>query len=119
MNCKLDDGSNGVPLCSDCLVLHRKSKWTKGHALTDNLETFRAEVKRAKKAQENMCSEHGQLLIMFCNECEEIVCSGCVTTSHRGHEFVSVDEASRQKRDELERDMLPKARTLVALIDFS
>ena len=52
------------------------------------------------------CPQHTkQELDIFCNECQELICSDCAQKDHQDHKKGSFDEMSKEGKDELQKLM--------------
>ncbi|XP_061584334.1 E3 ubiquitin-protein ligase TRIM35-like [Cololabis saira] len=95
-----------------CPCCKRKSSWSKpprNLALKNLCEAFlRDEERWAAAGPEHMCSLHGKKLQLFCLDHQEPVCLVCRDSrTHRDHQFIPIDEAAQELRQELQRDLTP------------
>ncbi|KAK7896402.1 hypothetical protein WMY93_021727 [Mugilogobius chulae] len=51
--------------------------------------------------KDRMCPEHQQLLELFCDTDEKMVCTVCVPLEHKNHELLSLEEACERRRSSL------------------
>ncbi|XP_077327324.1 E3 ubiquitin-protein ligase TRIM39-like [Lithobates pipiens] len=87
-----------VSLCDKHLSVHKKSP---EHVLCD--PTLSMESRK--------CSVHKEVLKYFCTQDKICVCvSCCMIGEHKGHEMISLDEASEKKKEPL-RNVLQKLLT--------
>ncbi|KAL3879248.1 hypothetical protein ACJMK2_031553 [Sinanodonta woodiana] len=59
------------------------------------------------KKQQSMCSDHNKSLDLFCQRCDVVICSKCLTMQHKGHAIQDIEivfiERSKQYGACLER----------------
>ena len=56
---------------------------------------------KVETAQKNCPKHRGQVLILFCRQCEVSICIQCKLTSHDGHETEDVLDSGERARGEL------------------
>ena len=47
------------------------------------------------------CADHEETLIMFCGDCRLAVCSECIRTTHKEHDWIQLKKAGKQMRQKL------------------
>ncbi|XP_051919336.1 bloodthirsty-related gene family, member 12 [Hippocampus zosterae] len=77
--------------CQTHLRHHKKVKSLTSHRLIE--PTFHLESK--------ICKKHERLLELYCRTDHACICSGCVDTSHKSHDVVSVDHEWKKKMSSL------------------
>ncbi|XP_061584329.1 E3 ubiquitin-protein ligase TRIM35-like [Cololabis saira] len=95
-----------------CPCCQRKSSRTdppRNLALKNLCEAFLQDKDRwAAAGPEHMCSLHGEKLKIFCLDHQEPVCLVCRDSeTHSNHSFRPINEAARDLRQELQRDLTP------------
>lgn len=65
-------------LCSQCRTTH--DKLLKNHSVTDAKG-----IDRTAFTSGTQCSIHKQQYILYCKQCEILICSKCVSGNHNGH----------------------------------
>ncbi|XP_061584343.1 E3 ubiquitin-protein ligase TRIM35-like [Cololabis saira] len=95
--------------CPCCKRKSSKSDPPRNLALKNLCEAFlRDEERRAAAGPEHMCSQHGEKLKIFCLDHQELVCLVCRDSeTHSNHRFRPINEAARDLRRELQRDLTP------------
>lgn len=106
-------------LCPECSNFHRTFKATKGHTINDlSAITLEESIDMKSKGMQKMakCPEHSDPFSLYCEQCNTVICSVCLTESHTAHPTAVIDDklASRQSsqlKDTLE-DILAHRRSL-------
>ncbi|XP_060740340.1 tripartite motif-containing protein 16-like [Tachysurus vachellii] len=63
-------------------------------------------VKASGNLQEKICSEHDEVLKIFCRSDQSFICSLCMTDEHKSHDTVSVKAYRTEKENELQEEQL-------------
>ena len=81
-------------LCHDCLQVHEKFKSFRGHKAIPIQDL---DAGTLQSSQTQYCSKHkGEILKLFCNTCQKLLCRDCVLVDHRQHEYVFVEDARKR-----------------------
>lgn len=79
-------------LCEECVLMHRKTRVTRGHSLI--------EVGGEKDIE---CKIHQDEMVRFyCERCEQCVCIVCMFQEHRGHEVSSFRDSIERHQNSLD-----------------
>ncbi|XP_010224116.1 PREDICTED: tripartite motif-containing protein 66 [Tinamus guttatus] len=89
-------------LCSSCTEEHRHNKETGDQFLSSSMKGCSATEDEASGLC-LFCPMHTQeLLKLFCETCDTLMCHSCLLTEHKEHRFRHLDEALRNQRVILE-----------------
>ena len=93
-HCELCDGKF-FKLCANCDMMccetHSKSHWQKGHVLLDP----------GSNVHQMRCSEHGEMLKLYCKQDERLVCVLCMAGEHEHHGVNTAEKAQSQLKSSL------------------
>ncbi|XP_061475059.1 E3 ubiquitin-protein ligase TRIM39 isoform X5 [Rhineura floridana] len=68
---------------------------------------------KRKVRDENLCEKHHEVLRLFCKDDQEAVCLVCeISHEHRSHTVVSLDDASLECKEKLQKCLEPLERKL-------
>nr|XP_047141802.1 E3 ubiquitin-protein ligase TRIM33-like isoform X2 [Hydra vulgaris] len=86
-------------MCESCAIIHNKSDGVLKHQIC-NIE--RASLTQILEERQEMCSEHNELMVLFCNECDRFICQNCkLSQKHSEHTFSFVDEMVFERKEKL------------------
>ena len=87
--------SNCQYICRVCgLELHKRLKTYEGHKVYPIAEVDAATL---QSCQVHYCPLHkGEVLNLYCENCEELICRDCTLVKHRQHNYKFVKEAREQ-----------------------
>ena len=77
-----------VLICSQCLALHKKMEYLKKHHIMERGHP------PEKVSMVSDCLKHNEVKLKFlCVECSEMVCAECLLTTHKDHQYSTLEEA--------------------------
>ncbi|XP_060753772.1 E3 ubiquitin/ISG15 ligase TRIM25-like isoform X3 [Neoarius graeffei] len=82
--------------CEDHLKPHHQSPAFKKHKL----------VEACAELQEEICSEHNQLIEIFCHTDQTFICYLCTMDEHKGHDTVAAKAERSKKQNELKEEQM-------------
>ena len=102
-------------ICAECVAIHAKVKVFSGHkvSMLEELKKGGAKNIPLTEAPPPKCSDHGELMKIFCFDCNCLVCQGCVLYNHREHKSSYVMKCAPESRKTL-RDSLAPLRKVQA-----
>ena len=76
-------------ICKRCVQLHSETQTFLSHevASLEDLKHGRAKPIAVEEPPTEMCTIHKQPFIIFCSDCEKLICQHCTLTSHKEHTF--------------------------------
>ncbi len=88
-------------ICEECVKQHKKLKAFSSHEV-DSLEELkqgRARAIAGKEPSTKKCPTHKEPLVIYCFDCNSLICRDCTYKAHRDHNFeFSEIEATGQKK---------------------
>ena len=98
-------------ICASCTNDHKKKKVYGGHPKTVPISEMRegAPIQLPiRKAPTSACQEHeGELLKLYCFECEQLICRDCTLVDHAGHKYKFVKSVADAFREEVLSSLVP------------
>ncbi|XP_064414443.1 E3 ubiquitin-protein ligase TRIM39-like [Latimeria chalumnae] len=105
--CKYWKG-NAIPACPICRADSAISDLITNHTLRNIVDTYKKEGKKPKEESKPICSQHGEVLKLYCVEDQEAICLVCEKLKkHKNHEFLTIEEASQEFKEELKNSLKP------------
>ena len=115
--CELCSGGKAVAfcrqctefICAECVAIHARLKTFSGHkvAMLEDLKKGGAKNIPLKETPPPKCSDHGELMKIFCFDCNHLVCQGCVLYNHREHKSSYVMKCAPESRKTLCDSLAP------------
>ena len=91
----------GDVLCSKCKATHQRSKATSHHSVVPYGERLRLEHLSSLS-----CPDHkGKDCNFWCEKCSKATCIFCVTTAHKGHIFITLEDILKEKTTMLQSEL--------------
>ena len=92
-------------ICKECVLIHTKLKTFVSHevASLEDLKHGRAKLTVDDPPTE-MCTIHKQPFIIFCSDCETLICQHCTLKNHLGHNYEFTNVAAPGVKTKLLED---------------
>ena len=76
-------------ICKNCIEQHKKLKILLTHEVDslEDLKQGRAKPIAVKEPPTKTCPNHDEPLIIYCFDCESLICHHCTVKDHRDHDF--------------------------------
>ncbi len=76
-------------ICKECVKQHKKLKAFSSHEVDslENLKQGRAREIEAKEPPTKKCLTHKEPLVIYCFDCNSLICRDCTVKVHRDHNF--------------------------------
>ena len=109
-------------ICKNCIEHHKRLKPFLTHevASLEDLKQGRARPIAVKEPPTKTCPNHDEPLIIYCFDCESLICHHCTVKDHRDHDFEFCKIASSKTKQSLLEDLNPikiQRESLVKAID--
>ena len=97
-----------VFLCHVCNEAHSRDKMTRDHGKIPLAELrSKKDVPIRAKPKPQMCKEHSNELVYYCETCQELVCLYCTVKDHVGHIHDTTKQMAKKHKRELEGFEVP------------
>ena len=102
-------------ICAECVAIHAKVKVFSGHkvSMLEDLKKGGAKNIPLKEAPPPTCSDHDELMKIFCFDCNCVICHICVLYDHQKHKSTVIKKCAPESRKTL-RDSLAPLRKVQA-----
>ena len=96
-------------ICGDCVAIHKKIRVFAGHVVASLEDLKKGGVKNIplKEAPAAACADHGEPMILFCFDCERLICRDCIVIEHKEHKFEFVKKCAPEGRRRLRESLSP------------
>ena len=96
-------------ICAGCVQSHKKLKVFAGHVVASLEDLKKGGVKNIplKEAPAAACADHGEPKILFCFDCERLICRDCTIIEHKEHKFEFVKKCAPEGRRRLRESLAP------------
>ena len=96
-------------ICKDCVKQHKRLKTYLTHevASLEDLKQGRAKPIVVKEPPTKTCPNHDEPLIIYCFDCESLICHHCTVKDHRDHDFEFCKIASSKTKQNLLENLSP------------
>ena len=96
-------------ICGDCVAIHKKIRVFAGHVVASLEDLKKGGVKNIplKEAPPSACGDHGEPMILFCFDCERLICRDCIVIEHKEHKFEFVKKCAPEGRRRLRESLAP------------
>ena len=96
-------------VCDECQTVHQKLKLTKTHQIIthDKVQSTATNFTPPRKAVP-LCPKHSsEKLKIYCETCQELICSDCTIRLHQGHNFDLVTDVFPKYKEEIVSGLNP------------
>ena len=101
-------------ICKECIKQHKRLKIFTDHETEHLKDLKREKVKELVKKQSPVkkCLIHEEPLIVYCFDCNSLVCRDCTMTNHKEHKFEFVKVAASDTKKKLLEEIAPLREVL-------
>ena len=114
-NCKESDSitscydCGGHFLCESCVKIHKNIPATKNHNLIILKDISMPTSSFTSVKNFPLCQKHPEeLLKLYCQDCEILICQDCVLVQHKTHKFSFVDDVIEEEKQRFKDVTLPE-----------
>ena len=93
----------GQFICQLCLDMHHKWKELQNHEISslDQVQETASKMVTPKRVT-TLCTSHPtEVVKIYCDTCDELMCYGCAITTHRDHNYALIPDAFPKHRDHI------------------
>ncbi len=96
-------------ICKECVRQHKKLKAFRSHEVDslDDLKQGRAKEIAAKEPPTKKCLTHEEPLIIYCFDCNSLICRDCTVVAHKDHKFEFSKVAAPDTKTKLLEQLSP------------
>ena len=96
-------------ICANCERCHKKMKVFNSHVVASLVDLKKGGDKNIplKEAPEVKCSDHNQVIGLFCFDCDRLICRDCTIVDHNGHKFEFLNKCAPESRKTLCDSLAP------------
>ncbi len=96
-------------ICKECVKIHKKLKAFGSHEVDSlqDLKQGRAKVIAAKEPPTKKCLTHEESLIIYCFDCNSLICRDCTVIAHKDHKFEFSKVAAPDTKKQLLEHLSP------------
>ncbi|XP_064411118.1 zinc-binding protein A33-like [Latimeria chalumnae] len=97
-----------TPACPICRAGSTTSDLITNHTLRNIVDSYKKEVKKPKGQSKSVCSQHEEVLKLYCLEDQEAICLVCEKSrKHEHHKCLPVEEAAQEFKEEVKTALTP------------
>ncbi len=98
-----------VFICKDCVLSHKKIKVFSSHEVVslEDLKQGRAKQIAVAEPATKKCSIHEEPLLIYCYDCDSLICRDCTVIDHKDHKFQFSKVAAPEMKKCLLEDLVP------------
>lgn len=100
-------------LCNDCITTHKKWTMFSQHVIKSLEEMAHTSVdtmitaKKSEKLEVQSCKKHNKPLEIYCETCDEVICSNCTVKLHKDHEYDLISDTYEKQQQIIESHLKP------------
>ena len=96
-------------VCNECIKLHRRIKPLDTHEIAslDDLKHGRTKPIVPSEPSTRKCLVHEEPLIIYCFDCDSLICHLCTVKDHRDHNFEFCKKAAASTKEKLLEELKP------------
>ena len=94
-------------ICKECVLIHTKHQNFISHevAFLEELKHGQAKPITVEEPPTEMCTIHKKPFIIFCSDCEKLICQHCTLKDHQGHNYEFTNVAAIGVKIKLLKDI--------------
>ncbi len=104
-------------ICKECVRQHKKLKAFSSHKVDslEDLKQGRAKEIAAKEPPTKKCLTHEEPLIIYCFDCNSLICRDCTAIAHKDHKFEFSKVAAPDTKKKLLEQLSPLKTAAITL----
>ena len=96
-------------ICEDCVKFHQRNRQYSKHEISslDELKQGKCKPVERKEDLPDKCVIHYESLVIYCYDCDTLICRDCIMKDHKEHNFEFCTKAGPLVKEELSRELEP------------
>ena len=96
-------------ICEDCVKFHQRRRQYSKHEISslDDLKQGKYKPVEKKEDLPDKCEEHDEPKVIYCYDCDTLICCHCIMKDHKEHNFEFCKKAARHAKGELSQELQP------------
>ena len=96
-------------ICAECVKSHKKCRQYSKHEISslDDLKQGKCKPVERKEHLPEKCEDHDEPQVIYCYDCDTLICRDCIMKDHKEHNFEFCKKAARNAKRELSQELQP------------
>ncbi len=96
-----------VFICNNCVLSHEKLKLFTSHEVVSLEDLKKSQAKAMTVRATKKCIVHGEPLLIYCFDCDSLICRDCTMIDHKNHKSQFINVASSETKKDLLKELVP------------
>ena len=96
-------------ICEDCVKFHQRNRQYSKHEISSLDDLKRGKYKPVEKKEDlpDKCAIHHEPQVIYCYDCDSLICCHCIMKDHKEHNFEFCTKAGPLVKEELSCELEP------------